>query len=284
MSLCILLASGCATSRKTGWEDGGDAIQMTEAERKSEFEAGLALWKNRHQKDQLEKALEKFERVARADTKNIDYLVYLSRGYYLLADSHYEDVEQKIKTWEIGAQWGERAMATNANFHKIVVEDKKDMEDGLDALTHREAPAIYWTAVNLGKWGKASGIATILKYKGLVKKMIERVERLNPTYYYGAVHRYWGVYYAVAPFFAGGSMEESEKHFKKTFAMANDYLASHVLYAENYLTKKSDKEGFKKELDGVLKADPKKLADVYPEQVLEQQKAKKMLDKIEDLF
>ena len=107
---------------------------------------------------------------------------YLTRGYYLLADGHTEQMEEKKKLWEVGIAWGEKAMATNPEFKKRVVDNGEKIEDTLKYLTKGEIEAIYWTASNLGKWGKNSGIATVLKYKTRIKNMINRVGELDKTF------------------------------------------------------------------------------------------------------
>jgi tetratricopeptide (TPR) repeat protein len=276
--------SGCATSRVSGWDWTYPPSTLNKAQERKLMSEGLRYWTRRHLKADLEKAIDKFEEVAKGNPKNYEALVLLCRGYYVMADGHTDSIDEKKALWNVGVTWGERAMAIDPKFRKIVIEGKKPLEAGLGALSRRYVDAIYWTAVNLGKWGKAEGIATILKYKGRVKKMIERVEKLDKRYFYGAVYRYWGVYYAVAPSFAGGSMEKSLANFQKSLRMANGYLGTHVLFAENYAVRKSDQATFKKELNFVLKANPNTLKDIMPEQIIEQRKAKKMLANMEEYF
>ena len=73
----------------------------------------------------------------------------------------------KKKYWEMGTSYGEKAMATNSAFAKAMKNEGK-VEDHLDKLGKREVGAMYWTAANLGKWAKNSGIATTLKYKNRI--------------------------------------------------------------------------------------------------------------------
>jgi hypothetical protein len=138
--------------------------------------------------------------------------------------------------------------------------------------------------VNLGKWAKNSNITTTLKYKTRIKKMIERVEALDPNFFYGAPGRYWGVYYSALPKLFGGSLEKSNEQFQKSLKAANNYYGTHVLYAEMFYAKKGDREGFRRELNFVIKGKPNVIAELTAENTIEQRKAKAMLDREKELF
>jgi hypothetical protein len=278
------LVSGCATSRKTGWEQDNKTVSLTDVQKNQFLTEAKKLWQTRNVRTDLEKALEKFSAIASADPQNYEALMYLTRGYYLLADGILQDMDEKKKNWEISISWGEKGMATNAAFKKAVVDEKKSVADSVQLLTKEQIDSLYWAAASLGKWAKNSGIMTTLQYKSQIKKMIERVAELQPDYFFGAVHRYWGVYYAIAPGFAGGSMEKSKESFQKAFKVANNYLGTHVLYAENYAARTADRETFKKELNFVLNAKENVIPELIPEHILEKAKANKMLADMEQYF
>lgn len=279
--LVAFLLTGCA-SRTEGWFKTSDKVKLSKKEYTSIQKKAMSLWEKRDEKESLEKALDAFKRLSLATSDNLDHLVYLTRGYYFLADAHYDDVDMKKKYWEIGTSYGEKAMATNKAFAKAMKDGGK-IEDNLDKLSKREVPGMYWTAANLGKWAKNSGIATTLKYKNRIRTLADTVKKLHPKYFYGAAHRYFGAYYAVAPSFAGGDMGKSKKSFTQAIKIAPEYLGTYVLYADLYAVKKGDKELFKSQLNKVIKAKlgPK---DLHPENKVEKKKAKKLLAAIDDKF
>jgi tetratricopeptide (TPR) repeat protein len=282
--ITILLLNGCATSRTTGWEQDSAASSLSAAQIEASIKEGKKLWQTRHIQADLESALQKFKAVADSNPNHAEALVYLTRGYYLLADGHLQDMEQKKKNWEIGISWGEKGMATLPAFKKAVVDEKQSVADAVKLLQKEQIDCLYWSAASLGKWAKNSGIGTTLKYKSQIKAMIERVGELQADYFYGAAPRYWGVYYAVAPGFAGGSMPKSLENFQKSLKIANHYLGTHVLFAENYHARKGDRDAFKKELEFVLNTKANIIPDLMPENTLEQAKAKKMLADMESYF
>jgi len=276
-----LLLTSCA-SRTEGWFKSSDMIELSKKETKMLLKEAKKNWDNRDNKESLEKALASFGKLSKSTKDNFDYLVYLTRGYYFLADAHYTDMEMKKKYWEVGTSYGEKAMATNSAFAKAMTEGEK-IEDHLDKLSKKEVPAMYWTAANLGKWAKNTGITATLKYKNRIRTLASQVEKLDPKYFYGAAFRYFGAYYAVAPGFAGGDMNKSKKSFQKAISIAPAYLGTYVLYADLYAVKKGDKKLFKDNLNKVLKMGlgPKAL---HPENKVEKMKAKKLLEQMDDKF
>lgn len=275
------IVTGCA-SRTAGWFKSDDKVSLSAKEMKELKSRALSNWNKRHIKENLEKALGAYKTLAKATDDNYEYLTRLTRGYYFLADAHYTNIDEKKKYWEIGTSYGEKAMATNKAFGEAMKKEGK-VEDHLDKLGKREASAMYWTAANLGKWAKNSGIATTLKYKNRIRTLISTVEKVDPKHFHAAVFRYWGAYYAVAPGFAGGDMNKSKKSFEKAIKMAPNYLGTKVLYAQLYMTKKENKKDFKRLLNEVIKAKVKS-KELEPENFVEKLKAKKMLENMDDLF
>lgn len=206
---------------------------------------------------------------------HLEALTLLSRAHSLLAESYAQSLAEKRRLWQAGAEWGQKAMAIHPDY-----TDESD----LSVLDKRYVGAIYWTAVNLGKWAQNSGIRAQRGHRKKIRKLIERVQKLDPRFFYGAAPRYLGVYYAVAPGFAGGNLKRSLQSFHESLRIAPDYLMTRVLIAEHYAARKSDRKLFRAELDKVLLADPRSLPEAEPENLLAQKKAKWMLERMEGYF
>lgn len=280
--LSTFILVSCA-SRESGWTRQGQQINMSASEQKALREEAMQSWKKRANKDDLESALMKFETLSNSNPKDIESLIYLTRGHYLLADGHLDNPDQKKLHYEKATSFGEMAMATNDAF-KTSVSSGKSVEESLGTLTAQEVPAIYWSAASLGKWAKAQGIATQLKYKTRIKAQIQQVEKLQPGYFYSAPARFWGAFYAVAPSFAGGDLKKSKTYFEKSLSEAPEYLGTKVLMAETYFVKMSDQKSFEKTLREVLESKEDKHPELGPENMLEKKKAEKLLESSGDLF
>jgi len=240
----------------------------------------LKLWEARDDQHSLEGALSKFEMAHETFPEDLEILEFLARGYFVLGELHQTIEESKKKSFEKSRAYGEKGLMLNPEYKKYA---SGDLEKAIDKLTEKEVPLLFWSAASLGKWAKLNGIMSSLKYKGQILASIKRVEKLKPDFFYGAVPRYWGGFYAVAPSIAGGDMDKSKKNFKKAMEMAPEYLGTKTLYAELYLVKEEDKKEFKKQLEEVIAA-PKGPAAIAPENMLEKRKAEMLLNKIEKLF
>ena len=86
------------------------------------------------------------------------------------------------------------------------------------------------------------------------------------------------------PGFAGGDLEKSQIHYDVSLEKAPYYLGTKVLMAENLSVKQDDEEKFKKLLEEVLAADPNVNPEIAPEMKIEQEKAKELLDNIDEYF
>ena len=283
LSLVLLAFGGCASKRQSGFESTDTLSSVSEKEAQGLKAEAKKFWANRHIKTELEQSINMWEKLSRTDKADRETFQALTHAYYLLADAHEEDLELRKSLWEKGALFGEKAMAQNPQF-AANMNEKKTLEESLSLLTKDDAAAMYWTAANLGKWAKFSGIATQLKYKGRIKALVEAVEKVNPTFFHGAVQRYWGGYYSVAPSFAGGDMNKSLKAFNASIAEAPAYLGTKVLMAEVYYTKKQDKKAFIATLNEVLATSDTISKELMPENVLEKKKAQNLLKKIDELF
>jgi hypothetical protein len=236
----------------------------------------MELWKKRDDKESLTKAVQLIEKSPR----DLETLTYLTRGYFLLGEMYTKDDDNKLKVFEKAKKFGDEGMSLNEEYKKL---KDKDITKAIDQLTMKEIDVLYWAAASLGKWAKANGIMSSLKYKDQILAMIGKVERLNPDYFYGAVDRYMGGFYAIAPGIAGGDMKKSKKRFKAAMKKAPENLGTKVFYAEVYLTKKDDEKEFTKVLNEVL-ASPNGPEEIVPENIMEKRKAQELLKHKKDLF
>jgi len=278
------LVLSCA-SRNSGWDENLAKINLSKEERAQIEMKAQAAWSKRHIKKDLLEALEHFESLANSSIERefYKYTTLLTRGYYLLADAHEDDIEAKKRYWNIGTAWSEKAMALNPDFKKAV-DRGEDVTDALKFLDKSYVDSMYWSAANLGKWAKSSGIATSLKYKNRIRMLISKVEEYEPSFFYAAAARYWGAFYAVAPSFAGGDIKKSKESFEKSISLAPTYLGTQVLFAELYDTKKADKKSFARRLKKVIETSDNIDPAIMPENIIEKRKAKKLLAEIDQLF
>ena len=244
-----------------------------------------AKWAQRTSADNIKAAIASWEKAAAEKPGDMELLVKLTRAHYFLADGYLRDNEKEyLKVMDKGVTWGERAMAAaSPEFAKMMADDKK-LPDAVKVVPKEGVPAMYWYASSLGKWAKKKGFAVLLGQKDNVKATMDRCLELDPTFYHGGPHRYFGAYYAIAPKFAGGDLEKSKVHFKKSLEIAPNYVGTKVLWAAELAVKNQNEELFDKLIVEVLETPDNAIPELTPEIMVEKQKAKELQANKDDLF
>jgi hypothetical protein len=158
------------------------------------------------------------------------------------------------------------------------------IEDAISVLNASAVPALYWRASNLGRWATLESFATLLSYKDEIREVMEFCLDENPLYFYQGPDRYFGVFYAKAPGFAGGDMKKSAAHFNRSLDAQPNYFGTRVLMAEEWAIKEDNRALFEELLNYVLNTDPNVIPELVPENTCDQRKAAKLMAEIDDTF
>lgn len=281
---------GCA-GRKAAWSEdpaadggGGDGGAATPASDGLKAEA-TKHWEARTSPESIEKAIASWEQVVAANPKDLDALIGLTRAHYFLADGYYRADEKKyLEIMDKGVSWGEKAMIAASPEFETKMRDGAKYPEAVQSVGKEGVPAMYWYASSLGKWAKKKGFAVLVGQKDNVKSTMDRCLELDPEYFYAGPWRYFGAFYAVAPSFAGGDLNKSVEHFKKSLELQPNYVGTKVLWAAELATKQQDEDTFDKLLNEVLATPDDVIPELKPETIVEKQKARELLAQKDDLF
>ena len=277
------LAAGCGASRREGWEIAPAASAASTADFENARAAAMAHWAQRGDSARLRLAIAELERAYLANPTNIQVASLIARAYYLRAERDAANEDERLRLYETGTQRGEQAMSIDAKF-RDAMRRGADYGEAVQGLGAEYVPALYWTAVNLGRWSRAKGFTTVLANRRKVQHLVTRVSALDSSYFHGAPDRYWGAYYSIAPGFAGGDKEKSRQHFEKSLKIAPNYIGTKVTYAETYAVGVQNRELFERLLNEAIATPVNSLPDVEPEQRMEQAKARAFLARVGELF
>ena len=273
----IVLLTSCASTHVNPLLSQEPDTTLAKKEIKVLRKEANPLWEKRNEKISLFEFLVVGEKIARSSHGDEEDLIRMARASYLAGEYFSSTDQEKAHYFELSSNWSEAALARNIFFKERVLQHNLPADQALDTLNKKDAEALYWFSVALGKWAITQSLATQLKYKDRIKMMIDRVSTLRPHYFYGAVYRYNGVYYASLPGFGEDNLKKSKFNFEEALKKSPDYFANHTLYAELYAKKVDDQELRRKHLDFVVNGDPNGLRDYYPEQMLEKERAKQIL-------
>lgn len=280
--------AACGAGRKSTWDTkptgGTPAAESPDAL----IAAGDAAFANRGDKAQLEAAITAWEKASTMKPEDWKTIAKLSRAYFFMADSHLrkagEGSDAQLKTYEKGTAAGERAMAASSPKFKEVVTGGGTVEDAVKHVPAEGIECVYWYASNLGRWSHYKGLGAKLGNKDKIKAAMTRAMEIDEKFYHAAPHRYFGAFYAIAPSFAGGDMDKSEKEFKKAIEMAPSFVGTKVLYAAEYAKKKKDRALFDKLIAEVLATPDDVIPDLIPETKNDKDKAAQYKADADKLF
>lgn len=286
-----LVLSGCGTGRKAQWDTTAAPAPATTAAAPTDREvdhtaAAETAWAERGDRAALERAIGLWEAAVAAQPGDGATWARLSRAYYLLADGFLRNEgpksERYLQTFEKGTAAGERALAALSPAFKAKVTADEKVEEAIKVVGPEGIEAMYWYAVNLGKWSRAKGLAALLGNKDRVKGVVSRVLELDETFFHGAPHRYFGAYWSLLP--VGRDLNKSRDHFDKSLKIAPGYAGTRVLMAETYAVKKQDRALFLRLLDEVIALPDDAIPDLAPETRIEKDKARELKAKVDELF
>jgi tetratricopeptide (TPR) repeat protein len=250
----------------------------------AQIEKAKELFSQRHERPKLEEAIKILEEGLSRE-KDYQGAVLLSRAYYLLAE-YAENNNQRLDWYDKGVKAGEVALNLVPQYTASFTSSKKE-EEAVKAVTKENIDAVYWTAANLARWAKFTSFTKKISSKARVRYLWDKVTELDPTYFYGGSYRFFGGYFALVPTITGEQdPKKSKENFDKAIEVAPEYLETKVLMAEAYCThqKIKDRELFKSLLNDVMSADLNAHPAIYAENVIAQQKAKKLLEEEKSLF
>lgn len=283
LSACSLFA----TKRDAGYDvSADDATEYAGGdERFAEVlgEAELA-WTGRADIDSLRASVELYnEALALAPRdQRLPVVEQAARATYLLADGYMSgDPAAQKKMYHEAIALGERCMSLDPEFRQAV-RDGARPDDAAGDLGRDYAGCMYWTAAALGKWAAMEGFATRVANRDRIVALVERVTELDREYFFGGPDRYWGAYFAIIPGFMGRDLDKSEEHFRRSLEIAPNFLGTKVLMAEQLATARRDREMYTSLLTEVLAADPAIDPEIEAENRIEQAKARRLLDQVDD--
>jgi len=290
--VAVSMALSACSGRKAVWDGGsteapaaGDTAGAAAAG--DTASAGDAKWAERTDAANIRAAITEWEKVAAATPGDAEVLVKLTRAHYFLADGYLRgesDEKEYLQMMDKGVKWGEKAMVAASPEFSAAMADGKKFPEAVKLVGKDGVPAMYWYASSLGKWAKKKGFAVLLGQKDNVKATMDRCLELDPTYYYGGPHRYFGAFYAIAPTFAGGDLEKSKVHFKKSLEIAPGFVGTKVLWAAELATKTQDEATFDTLIAEIEASKEDAIPEILPESRVEMQKGAELKANRDDLF
>jgi predicted anti-sigma-YlaC factor YlaD len=163
---------------------------------------------------------------------------------------------------------------------------ERKYKKALAPYEQRDVPFLYWVAAG---WIGAFATDPFDMKLGLTlpqaEALMARVLELDPTYSQGAIHNFYILYYGSLPEYMGGNIQKAREHFKKAIDLAKNSDSSPLLsLAVTVCVREQNVEEFKSLLREILEFDVDRSPDNRLVNILNQKKARWLLDHVDDFF
>ena len=283
-------------------------------EAKKQREAGDAAFDQRKDPAKAREAIVAYEASLAADPAQPDVRIKAARAWYLVADGYdrlAEKDDDMVAGFERGMAHAALALGqVNPSFKRKVCTSA-GIPETIATLDRASVAPAYWFSTHLGKYGLAKDLLEVLANKDFIFAVMDQLRRLNPSFYFYAPERYLGGYYTKVPF-PKGDLPMAFTFFRASMKGNPNYFATYVLVAEMYAPRvvglidpRSERcvvggpkiaddapapkyhpcrAFFEKLLKTVIDGKPEVIAELAPEQAVEQRKAANLIKEIDTFF
>jgi predicted anti-sigma-YlaC factor YlaD len=163
---------------------------------------------------------------------------------------------------------------------------KKRFAQALGRATRQDAPLLYWAGAG---WLGGYAIDPFDMDLGLTlpaaAALIEKAYALDPGFAAGALHEFYILYYGSLPEYMGGSLQKAREHYEQAIAISRGRSATPYLSLATAVTvKEQNLAEFKQLLQKALAIDPESAPENRLVNVLNQRKARWLLEHADDFF
>ncbi len=238
-------------------------------------------------KDSFPAQLKLLEELLYNSPRNSSLLVLAAQGFAGYSFLFIEDSNpaRAAAFYQRGRNYALRALSLKKKFKSIKTESLGALSRELKGASVKDAPSLFWAAfnwageINLKKDSPAS-LASLPK----VVAMMRRVKELNVAYNFAGPELFFGTYYSRPPML-GGNPKKAKAYFEKAQAMnQGKYLMGYVLEAKYYAVAVQNQSLFESLLKKVEELPAGELPNARLMDAVAKEKAKRLLEKENDLF
>ncbi len=233
-------------------------------------------------------SLKMMEGLLKSDPTNTELLLKLAEGFcnYSFGFVEDEDPKRASNFYLRGRDYAQSALNSLGVSENLNQLNLDQLSSRLNSLSKDQFPALFWWSQCGAGWlllnlDKLEALAAISK----IEKSMDSVLKQDESFYFAGPHLFFGSFYGGRSKMLGGNPEKSLSHFERGLELTqNKFLMLQVMYAKTYAVQSQNKEKFIELLSEVLKAS----TEGRPKQRLANQiakiKAKKLLEKVDELF
>jgi predicted anti-sigma-YlaC factor YlaD len=164
--------------------------------------------------------------------------------------------------------------------------DQRKFDQALGSMKKDDVRHLYWAGAG---WMGAFALDPFDMKLGLTlpgaAALMECVLKLDKNFGEGSIHDFYILYYGSLPDYMGGDVKKAREHFKKSIKNAEHQSASpYISLATTVSVKEQNVEEFTQLLKKALEIDPEADPDNRLVNILNQRKARWLLEHVDDYF
>ena len=102
-------------------------------------------------------------------------------------------------------------------------------------MDKKQVPTLLWVGNIWAGWIASNEGAAAMADLPWVEALMERVQELDPSFYYGGPHLFKAILLSARPEQFGGNLKKAQEHFQKALDYGQGkFLMTEVYYAEYY--------------------------------------------------
>jgi hypothetical protein len=223
-----------------------------------------------------------------ADKNNKKLLLMLTQGFASYSLGFLEDDEpERASLFYLRAKdYGLKLLSQTKAFKDSIPTKEANFRSALKVLKPKDVPALFWCAFAWAGWVNLNRDNPQAVFElNIVKAMMQRVLKLDETFFFGAAHLFFGAMNASMPKMLGGDPEKAKEQFDRCLDISDGkFMIAKVYLARYYGVSTLDEELFDKTLAEVLDAPPDILPGYELLTSVAKDKAKKLMERKEDLL
>lgn len=231
----------------------------------------------------LQEAIAAYEKASKAPDAPAIVFERLARAHFFHASERLKaGSDEQYKEYRAAVEDGLRGLSRAT---KKKLEDAGDLDDARASVQKGEVGILYWTAVSYGSQIEDLSIFRQAGAAKRFKRLVERCEALDPSYFFGAPHRALAGFLQQAPGIMGGDSKKAREEADAAIAAAPDFADNYNVRAENVWLPEKDRAKYEADLAKALAlADDACGPDAAPEQRAAKKHAAEMKAKAGEKF
>ena len=249
------------------------------------FVKGKENWEKRANKKNIYESLNYLTKAIKDNGENLETSRLMSQACHFTAEYIEDDETKSDSLYLLGKDIAWNFLTKTDSFIKGFNSFTGDLTDkkiaGIDNISENNIEILFWWVKNYVSFIANKPVTERLNAREEIETALYKVLSQKPDFYFGGCHQIFGILYARLP---GVELNKSISQFETAITKGPDFFGNYVARAKYLFPRVNDKESFEKDIKYILGLDPSKVPEIAPENLMEQEIAKKLLQKSSSLF